>query len=123
MREASVGHQCPECVAEGRRTQRPARTAFGGGAAGQLGYVTKTLIALNVIMMVASIISARGGDAAFGGGWGGLLGGDTPLTDWGSVLGYAVVRPAARACTGSPPASTTACSPRCSCTTGSSTWC
>jgi membrane associated rhomboid family serine protease len=90
MREASVGHQCPECVAEGRRTQRPARTAFGGGRAGQLGYVTRTLIALNVIMMVASIISARGGDAAFGGGWGGLLGGETPLTDWGSVLGYAV---------------------------------
>jgi membrane associated rhomboid family serine protease len=90
MREASVGHQCPECVADGRRTQRPARTAFGGGRAGQLGYVTKTLIAINVIMMVASIISARGGDAAFGGGWGGLLGGDTPLTNWGSVLGYAL---------------------------------
>jgi membrane associated rhomboid family serine protease len=89
MRDASVGHQCPECVAEGRRTQRPARTAFGGGRAGEQGYVTKTLIGLNVILMVASIISDRGGNAAFGGGWGGLLGGETPLTDWGSVLGYA----------------------------------
>ena len=30
MNAASVGHQCPECVAEGRRTQRSARTPFGG---------------------------------------------------------------------------------------------
>ena len=35
MNEASVGHQCPECVVQGRRTQRSARTAFGGTTAGQ----------------------------------------------------------------------------------------
>ncbi|MGC1214204.1 MAG: rhomboid family intramembrane serine protease, partial [Micromonospora sp.] len=65
--------------------------AFGGGAAGRLGYVTKTLIALNVLVMLISIASDRGGDAAAGGsGFGGLLGGGTPLTDWGSVLGQAV---------------------------------
>ncbi|GAB3950309.1 rhomboid family intramembrane serine protease [Micromonospora vulcania] len=91
MREASVGHQCPECVNEGRRSVRPARTAFGGGAAGRHGYVTKALIALNVLLMLASIASDRGGDAAAGGsGFGGLMGGSTPLTDWGSVLGRAV---------------------------------
>ncbi|MCI4063260.1 rhomboid family intramembrane serine protease [Micromonospora sp. R77] len=90
MRDASVGHQCPECVSEGRRGVRPARTAFGGGAAGRHGYVTKVLIALNVLMMVLSIASDRGGDAAAGGsGFGGLMGGSTPLTDWGSVLAYA----------------------------------
>jgi membrane associated rhomboid family serine protease len=55
MREASVGHQCPECVAEGRRTQRPARTAFGGGVAGRLGYVTQTLIGLNVLVALIGV--------------------------------------------------------------------
>ncbi|MFF0152607.1 rhomboid family intramembrane serine protease [Micromonospora sp. NPDC005203] len=92
MREASVGHQCPECVNEGRRSVRPARTAFGGGAAGRHGYVTKALIALNVLLMLLSIASDRGGDAAVGGsGFGGLMGGGTPLTNWGSVLGLAVL--------------------------------
>ncbi|MFX0592905.1 rhomboid family intramembrane serine protease [Melissospora conviva] len=89
MRDAAVGHQCPECVAEGLRTQRPARTAFGGGAAGRAGYVTKTLIGLNVLMMLLSIASAGGGGIA-GGGLGGLMGGQTPLTLWGSVLPYAI---------------------------------
>ncbi|RLP93124.1 MULTISPECIES: rhomboid family intramembrane serine protease [unclassified Micromonospora] len=91
MRDASVGHQCPECVNEGRRSVRPARTAFGGGTAGRHGYVTKALIALNVLLMLLSIASDRGGDAAVGGsGFGGLMGGSTPLTNWGSVLGLAV---------------------------------
>ncbi|KXK60850.1 rhomboid family intramembrane serine protease [Micromonospora rosaria] len=91
MRDAAVGHQCPECVDEGRRSVRPARTAFGGGDAGRHGYVTKTLIALNVLMMLLSIASDRGGDAVAGGsGFGGLLGGSTPLTNWGAVLGQAV---------------------------------
>ncbi|MEV6365985.1 rhomboid family intramembrane serine protease [Micromonospora musae] len=90
MREASVGHQCPECTSEGRRSIRPARTAFGGGAAGRHGYVTKALIAVNVLLLLLSIASDRGGDAAVGGsGFGGLLGGNTPLTDWGAVLGQA----------------------------------
>ncbi|WP_433648578.1 rhomboid family intramembrane serine protease [Micromonospora zamorensis] len=90
MRDASVGHQCPECVNEGRRSVRPARTAFGGGTAGRHGYVTKALIALNVLLLLLSIASARGGDAAMGGsGFGGLMGGSTPLTEWGAVLGRA----------------------------------
>lgn len=87
MREASVGHQCPECVAEGRRSQRPVRTAFGGGATGRQGYVTKVLIGINVAVMLLSILSARSGESIAGGGLGGLLGGSTPLTGWGAVLG------------------------------------
>lgn len=92
MNEASVGFQCPECVAEGRRTQRPARTAFGGSEAGRAGTVTRTLIGINVLVMVVSIV-AGGAGAVAGGGWGGLLGQSTPLTDWGSVIGYATYGP------------------------------
>jgi membrane associated rhomboid family serine protease len=90
MREASVGHQCPECVREGKRTQRPVRTAFGGSSVGRHGYATITLMAINVLMLIGAAISARSGNALAGGtGWGGLLGSETPLHDWGSVLGHA----------------------------------
>ena len=92
MNEASVGHQCPECLAEGRRTQRSARTAFGGSVAGRAGVVTRTLIGINVAVMIISIVTG-GMSAMAGGGWGGLLGQSTPLTDWGSVIGYATYGP------------------------------
>ena len=87
MNDAAVGHQCPECVSEGRRSQRPLRTTFGGSMVGVKGYVTISLLAANVIMMLLSVASAGGGDSLFGGGFGGLLGGQTPLTEWGSVRG------------------------------------
>jgi membrane associated rhomboid family serine protease len=88
MREASVGHQCPECVAEGRRTQRPVRTAFGGSALGARGYVTISLIAINALMLVVAAISAKSADALAGGGGLGISGTSTPLHRWGAVLGY-----------------------------------
>jgi membrane associated rhomboid family serine protease len=88
MREASVGFQCPECVAQGRRTQRPVQTAFGGTAAGAHGYVTVGLIMANVVLFLISLASARSaGGALFGSGFGGLLGGDTPLMDKLAVIG------------------------------------
>jgi membrane associated rhomboid family serine protease len=86
MTEAAVGHQCPECVHEGRRTQRSARTVFGGTAAGVRGYATMTLIGINTAVMVVSVALA-GGKGLFGGGFGGLLGSSTPLTDAGAVVG------------------------------------
>src|SRR5512142_1551522 len=67
MNEASVGHQCPECVAQGKRTQRPARTVFGGSGVGRAGYATRTLIGLNVLVMLASA-AVGGAGALFGSG-------------------------------------------------------
>jgi membrane associated rhomboid family serine protease len=88
MKEASVGHQCPECVSEGRRTQRPVRTAFGATRTGMHGYATISLILMNVVVFIASVISAKNKGAAVGGSSiGGLLGSTTPLTDRLSVVG------------------------------------
>jgi membrane associated rhomboid family serine protease len=88
MNAASVGHQCPECVAEGRKTQRPVRTAFGGSTAGARGFVTISLIAINSVMLIVSIVSSkRPGQAVAGGGLGGLLGGGTPLSGKLAVIG------------------------------------
>jgi membrane associated rhomboid family serine protease len=89
MHEASVGHQCPECVAEGRRTQRPARTVFGASDAGRHGYVTKSLIGINTIMLLVSVVSAGGVKGLGGGAMGGLMGNATPVTEWGAVYGEA----------------------------------
>lgn len=86
MNEASVGHQCPECVAEGRRTQRPARTAFGGTAAGRQGTVTKVLIAINVAMAVVGALI--GGTGALLGR--GLFTGVGPIQAIGAVYATGV---------------------------------
>src|SRR5215471_18372118 len=79
MNAASVGFQCPECVSEGRRTQRQRRTVFGGTMVGTRGRVTISLIVINVLVEVASLASNPRG--AFGGSFGGVLGSTTPLTN------------------------------------------
>lgn len=48
MNDASVGFQCPECVAEGNKGVRQAKAQFGGKAVATT-YVTWTLLAINVI--------------------------------------------------------------------------
>lgn len=63
--DAPVGFQCPDCVAEGRRTVRRPRTAFGGSSSGAAGTVTKAMIGLNVAMFVLTIVI--GGMGAVGG--------------------------------------------------------
>src|SRR5690625_4100966 len=63
--DAPVGFQCPDCVAEGRRTVRRPRTAFGGSASGAAGTVTKAMIGLNVAMFVLTLVI--GGMGAVGG--------------------------------------------------------
>ncbi|WP_336112128.1 rhomboid family intramembrane serine protease [Streptomyces sp. PTD9-10] len=54
MREASVGHQCVECVKEGARSVRQARTAFGGRISA-VPLVTYVLIGLNVLAYLAEL--------------------------------------------------------------------
>jgi membrane associated rhomboid family serine protease len=58
MRDASVGHQCPECVREGNRTVRGPRTVFGGRVATR-PVVTYTLVALNIVAYVAELASPK----------------------------------------------------------------
>jgi membrane associated rhomboid family serine protease len=55
MREASVGHQCAECVREGARSVRQPRTAFGGRIT-TAPVVTYVLIALNALAYVAESV-------------------------------------------------------------------
>jgi membrane associated rhomboid family serine protease len=55
MRNASVGFQCPECVAEGSRSMRPARTIFGGRVSQNPGTITLTLIGICVVTYLLQI--------------------------------------------------------------------
>jgi membrane associated rhomboid family serine protease len=52
MVAASVGFQCPTCVAEGNRGIRRPRTTFGGRVSDNQGYVSKILIVICVVMYV-----------------------------------------------------------------------
>ena len=51
MRSASVGQQCADCVGEGARSARPARTTFGGRPVSG-AVVTWTLVAVNVAVFL-----------------------------------------------------------------------
>lgn len=55
MREAAVGHQCVECVKEGARSVRQARTLVGGRISAT-PLVTSVLIGLNVLAYVAEVV-------------------------------------------------------------------
>src|SRR3954449_1705531 len=57
MRSASVGFQCPSCVAEGAKTVREGRTVFGGRVSMDTSRVTLVLIGLNVVIFFLSLAS------------------------------------------------------------------
>lgn len=58
LREASVGYQCVDCVAQGSRSGRRARTVAGAEPAGRLVMVP-VLVAINVIVFVFTVVQAR----------------------------------------------------------------
>src|SRR3954452_10402113 len=66
MTPASVGFQCPECMSEGRRTVRPARTMYGGKVNRGGLDMTRVLIGLNVVVFLitlsggGNVVSGRG---------------------------------------------------------------
>jgi membrane associated rhomboid family serine protease len=57
MRDAAVGFQCPDCVAEGSRDTRQARTAYGGLRAAKQGVVCLWLIGINVAVWVLIVVT------------------------------------------------------------------
>lgn len=60
MVPAAVGHQCPECVKQGRKETRSGRTAYGGEQVRNPQLTTFGLIALNVAVWLG--VLASGGD-------------------------------------------------------------
>ncbi|ASU81804.1 rhomboid family intramembrane serine protease [Nocardiopsis gilva YIM 90087] len=76
MRDAAVGFHCVECVAEGQKSVRQARTAFGGKVV-QGPYVTWALLALIGVVFLAQTANSQltvdfgmhGGAAMAAGEW------------------------------------------------------
>ena len=64
MVPASVGFQCPECVTEGRKSVRPAKTMYGGNIRRGGLDATRVLIGIN---LVAFIITAANGAGVLAG--------------------------------------------------------
>jgi membrane associated rhomboid family serine protease len=52
MQPASVGFQCPNCVREGNRGTRTARTPYGGQRTGNPALTSQILVGINVVVWV-----------------------------------------------------------------------
>ncbi|SRR6266496_3023774 len=63
LRPAAVGFQCPDCVAEGRASTRPARAPYGGALVQRTGLVTVVVAVLNVVTFAVTGVTAPGGFA------------------------------------------------------------
>jgi membrane associated rhomboid family serine protease len=60
MTPASVGFQCPECVAEGNKSIRPVKTVYGGSVKRGGVDVTRVLIGINVAVFILTATSGAG---------------------------------------------------------------
>jgi membrane associated rhomboid family serine protease len=71
MTPASVGFQCPECVAEGNKSIRPVKTVYGGTVRRGGVDVTRVLIGINVVVFIltaasgAGVLSGRGTSSVY----------------------------------------------------------
>jgi membrane associated rhomboid family serine protease len=59
MRPAAVGYQCPECVAEGRRSVKGPRIR-ARFVLGRPGMVTTTLLVTNIAFFIVEVVAAGG---------------------------------------------------------------
>ncbi|WP_101522959.1 rhomboid family intramembrane serine protease [Nocardioides houyundeii] len=57
MRDAAVGFQCPDCVAQGAKTTRSGRAAYGGKRSENPQLTTLVLIGINVAVWLAVTVS------------------------------------------------------------------
>lgn len=65
MNQASVGFQCPHCVADGAKSVRSPRTAAGGLLPKQVGRVTMIIIGINLAVFVATYLTGRSSSEVF----------------------------------------------------------
>ncbi|MET0821778.1 MAG: rhomboid family intramembrane serine protease [Aeromicrobium sp.] len=65
MRDASVGFQCPSCIAQGAKSIRQPKTLAGGTVPARAGLVSMILIGLNVAAYVAQVATGDGGSDVY----------------------------------------------------------
>jgi membrane associated rhomboid family serine protease len=85
MNDASVGFQCPSCIAEGAKSVRAPRTIAGGAVSADVGVVSMVLIGLNVLAFLLTL--AAGGN-------------DGPIFQHGAMLSTTVVNTSGDVLTG-----------------------
>lgn len=61
MHQASVGFQCPDCVRDGHRSIRTARTPYGGRRTGNPGAVTMVLLGINLVVFLLILLTGGRG--------------------------------------------------------------
>jgi membrane associated rhomboid family serine protease len=61
MNDAAVGFQCPDCVAEGRKSVRQATAAYGGARSTNPALTSQVLIGINAVIWIAIMATGRYG--------------------------------------------------------------